>query len=103
MRKLSKFLFDDRLPISNFLNEKGITLLKFINEHPQFLCKNLIEEISKMSLMKRSSVFRYIKCFLRYGLIEKSDRKRKGDGYIKYKLSDKGIKILKFFLKNFQD
>ncbi len=103
MRKSLTFRFDNRLPIINFLNEKGITLLKFINEQPQLLCKNLIEEISKMSIMKRSSVFRYIKCFLRYDLIDKSDRKRKEDGYIKYKISDKGIKALKFLLKNFQD
>lgn len=95
------FSFDDDLPIKNFLNEKGIRLLKIINEEPQLICNNLVGFIEKMPLMMRSSVFRYIKCFLRYDLIEKSDRTRKKNGYVKYSLSDKGKETLKFFLTNF--
>ncbi len=97
-----KFSFLEKLPIRNFLSEKGITLLKFIEDNPQLYCSKLVIEVEKDGLMNRSSLFRYLKCFTEYSLIEKSERKKAENGYINYKLSKRGYETLKLFLKHFK-
>ncbi len=86
-----------QLPVQNFLNPKGIKLLEIINKNQERSCNDLIRTIEDQGLMKKSSIFRYIKCFLKFELLEKSDRKKKENGFINYKLSEEGIKTLNFF------
>ncbi len=87
--------------MKNFINQKGIKLLDLINEREQLFCNILVGELKEKNIMSRSSFYRYIHSFEKWGLIEKSDRKKKENQYfVRYQLSSKGFKLITFLNRN---
>ena len=85
----------------NFLNESGISLIMHINDNAHLTVENLIKSAKKALMIKRSAFFRYTFCFIEYGLINRTERRKKNGGFIKYFLTEKGLMTIQFFLENF--
>lgn len=96
---MEEIYFHENLPLKNFLNRKGITILNILDVENQIFIQNLVEEIERNNLMVRSTIFRYIKCFLEYDLVVKERRRIRNGNLVSYRLSDKGRTILEIFIQ----
>ena len=98
------FSFSSITQITNFLNNKVLTILRLINNHPNQITHvylNLLLE-NKVKISK-TQVYRYIDCLVKYDLVDKSHYLNRGDvkGYL-YKINENGIELLYTLSKRFE-
>ena len=99
-----KFNFAENTPILNFLNSKGITILRIIKntlDHENY-AKKILEELEKYEIkLEKSQLYRYIECLRKNSLITVEKKWIKSSKYSGYplRIMNEGENVLNSLLK----
>ena len=101
---MERFSFLGAPFITNFLNEKSLTILRIIMKNPNIYTSHIWKKIINFGMLKhKSQLYRYITILEQYNLIKKNSWKKSAEaiGY-SYLITDSGLYVLDFLSKYFE-
>lgn len=102
---MDRIYFSQPTLVKYFLNKNALAILNVINNDSNYFAKDLLKKLREINVdISKCQFHRYIDSLDKYNLIKVSSWviSPEGNGY-RYEITQKGIKVIRFLSKMFED